>query len=290
MLSIGGLDPTQTGFHNMFQQADPFTNGLGVFDLMTWAWTPSYDASPRPYTMAPPVASWYQRPYGLPIHTQIGCNANKAGRNTLSSVKWSDPAVKGIFAPSVTEGADGSAPGPPNIGLIAGVSVAALIIGVILSAFAFCGFQRWRKKSLAHSHLEEGPAPLEKDSQARNELHAKALPYELPNTGVNELASPGHVHELQDKHYPYQLSDHRHDSADHGRPDVKPAESPESCISSLSGTTKGLSDSCGRPSSCTSCRVSMRTSVCPSCRASMRPLTCFSFEKELVDAGTQSES
>jgi hypothetical protein len=60
MLSIGGADPTNTivGPHQ-----DPFTYGLGIFDMVTWEWTPGYNSNAEAYLSSNQVKQYYSQKY-----------------------------------------------------------------------------------------------------------------------------------------------------------------------------------------------------------------------------------
>ena len=65
MVSIGGINPnistgpTGPGGLNF---ADPWPQGLGIFDMVALRWTNSYDANAAPYTPANVIENWYNQP------------------------------------------------------------------------------------------------------------------------------------------------------------------------------------------------------------------------------------
>lgn len=67
ILTIGGVDPTQNGQNNggnsgytaAFDTPDPFTQGLGIFDLSTLSWKDSYEANQGKYSVAPEIQAYY---------------------------------------------------------------------------------------------------------------------------------------------------------------------------------------------------------------------------------------
>jgi hypothetical protein len=56
MISIGGWDPTSTA---EYATADPWTFGIGVFDLTRLTWESGYDANAAAYEQPDVVTSYY---------------------------------------------------------------------------------------------------------------------------------------------------------------------------------------------------------------------------------------
>lgn len=46
--------------------ADPWTQGIGVFDMTNLVWRDSYNASARPYTVPTIVKQYYDKKYVIP--------------------------------------------------------------------------------------------------------------------------------------------------------------------------------------------------------------------------------
>ena len=75
ILTIGGVDPTQNGQSNgqnngqnngytaAFDTPDPFTQGIGIFDLNSLSWKGSYSAKQGLYSPAPEVQAYYDAKY-----------------------------------------------------------------------------------------------------------------------------------------------------------------------------------------------------------------------------------
>ena len=80
MLSIGGADNTR-------QDRDPAPQGLLLFDMTTWKWKDSYDATAAAYERATELKTWY-------------------GNGSLGKVEWSSDEVRKLFV------AGGSEPNP----------------------------------------------------------------------------------------------------------------------------------------------------------------------------------
>jgi hypothetical protein len=63
VLTIGGVDTTQNNleawYTHTFDTADPFTNGLAVFDMSTLAFKDSYSSKHTIYSISPTIANFY---------------------------------------------------------------------------------------------------------------------------------------------------------------------------------------------------------------------------------------
>jgi len=61
MLVIGGIDPTHNESDGSFWEggADPWTHGLGLFDMSALSWTTSYNASAKDYEQPAMVKQYY---------------------------------------------------------------------------------------------------------------------------------------------------------------------------------------------------------------------------------------
>lgn len=74
VITIGGVDPTQqqngnsqssqiSGYSAGFNTPDPFTQGIGVFDIGSLSWKSSYSPMPFLYTPNPQVQNYYNVKY-----------------------------------------------------------------------------------------------------------------------------------------------------------------------------------------------------------------------------------
>ncbi len=61
LISIGGLDNGNRKFNysDIYQSPDPFTQGIGIFDMTSMEWMPSYNANAAPYESPSVVKDWY---------------------------------------------------------------------------------------------------------------------------------------------------------------------------------------------------------------------------------------
>lgn len=58
MIVVGGLNAT-LGFNESRRNKDPWTNGIGVFDISKLSWSSEYDAQAEPYESPDVVKRWY---------------------------------------------------------------------------------------------------------------------------------------------------------------------------------------------------------------------------------------
>lgn len=58
LISVGGMGSTLS-----FQEADPWTQGLGVLDLTTMAWAESYNPNSTAYDSPQVIKEWYRDKY-----------------------------------------------------------------------------------------------------------------------------------------------------------------------------------------------------------------------------------
>jgi hypothetical protein len=61
MLVIGGIDPTHNASSGSWWEggADPWTHGLGLFDMSALNWTTSYNANAKDYEQPAMVKQYY---------------------------------------------------------------------------------------------------------------------------------------------------------------------------------------------------------------------------------------
>jgi hypothetical protein len=142
MLSIGGTQEYGLG------EPDPWTNGLGIFDMTTLNWTNAYDAAAPAYEQPNLVSQFY-------------------ANNSRYPITWGDPELKSIFAtPNGTANVSSGSSGGGNNGVIGGSSGSSnngVIGGVIggITAVALIGLliywrlRRKEKRRLQSRNLAE---------------------------------------------------------------------------------------------------------------------------------------
>lgn len=169
MLSIGGRDPTDV--YNDTTSADPFFQGLGIFDLTTMQWSNGYNADAEPYETPAMVKAWYA--------------AN--GRSTRT---WDSPATQRLFlqetsstgersgSPSPPKKSDSSSTGDIVGGVVGGIAALCFLIGLVW----------WlRRRRKASNDIGKDPTSEHEENQ-HSELSAREKP-----------------HELQDDYRPYEM-------------------------------------------------------------------------------------
>ncbi|KAI7759045.1 hypothetical protein LZL87_010040 [Fusarium oxysporum] len=176
MVSIGG---NNWGKDEGWIDKDPWTQGIGILDLPSMAWSSEYDADAEDYESPKVVKDWYQ-------------NGDE--------VKWDNDDVAKLFVsmpsttPRSTDGpkfdsfSDDSSPTPVGAiagGVVGGVAAIAALVGVWL-------WIRRRKRNASKQHPEArdggdtkqwGKAELSAESSKQNglqELESNQGPTELP--------------------------------------------------------------------------------------------------------------
>ncbi|MCJ1385324.1 hypothetical protein MMC17_008446 [Xylographa soralifera] len=99
MVVIGGLDPTETtvDLWNAFNgSADPWTNGLGVFDITSLQWKNSFSSQENPYTTPAMIKSYYDH----------------NGSRYPSS--WSSANLQALFQSNISENTTSNPTNPTN--------------------------------------------------------------------------------------------------------------------------------------------------------------------------------
>jgi hypothetical protein len=66
LVTIGGYDKGASSWINWtfnYQNPDPLTQGIGIFDMTAMEWMPYYNASAAPYETPKVVKDWYAEGY-----------------------------------------------------------------------------------------------------------------------------------------------------------------------------------------------------------------------------------
>ncbi|KAL9036718.1 MAG: hypothetical protein Q9180_004135 [Flavoplaca navasiana] len=187
MLSIGGQDPTNI-YNNTFT-ADPFLQGLGIFDLTTMQWSDQYNAEAEPYETPAVVKAWY-------------------AANGMSPATWNSPAVQRLFEDTTSTGdTDTSASqrsGSNHTGAIAG-GVAGAIATLLLLAGFLVWWLRRRKSTATDNALKSSAVPQHSyeyhDQSTRPEkypieMHEDNRPWEMDGTDAATELGGAHRTEL----------------------------------------------------------------------------------------------
>ena len=199
MLSIGGHDPTDV--YNNTWIADPFSQGLGIFDLTAMQWSDRYNAGAEAYETPAVVKAWY-------------------AANGPSTRTWDSPAVKKLFLQDQdTPGLEQTGTSSPEPDDSASSSTGAIVGGVIGGLAALClliGLVWWlrRRKGRASDATTQNPTPEQqvhpdhfqselsaKEKSYRHEMENDYRPYEMDGThSAAEMAGAYSAAELYGGH------------------------------------------------------------------------------------------
>ena len=141
MISVGSTNPSGGG---LGLTADPWNDGIGVFDMTALRWSDSYDATAAEYESPDVVKQYYSSNYTTP--------------------KWSNPTLAAVFGaqtslstePTASAGGPSTSSRPsssaslsvsgPNVGAIAGGVVGGVVLVAAIAIGAFCFRRRHRGK------------------------------------------------------------------------------------------------------------------------------------------------
>jgi hypothetical protein len=169
MLSIGGGQEANN------TDRDPWTKGLGIFDMTTLSWTNTYDAAAPAYEQSSLVSQFY-------------------ANNSRYPIEWGDPELQSIFAmPNGTAnvsggsgGTNGSSSSNSNgdsntstitsrvvIGVVVGVIGSIAVLAIISSLIRHRNLRRYKRK--------------EKQSRSPTELASDVNYHEAMADSIHEL-------------------------------------------------------------------------------------------------------
>lgn len=156
MLSYGGVDGGP-GLRSANITADPWKQGLGVFNMSEMKWTESYDPNATDYESPAAVRDWY-------------------ARGGMGTVVWKSDEVKGLFinGSSTTYGSSNSSStsspqqtSSRKTGGIVGGTVGGVVAVTVLGVAAFLVLRRRRRRQsvVPSEEIEEyRPEPWPKDT------------------------------------------------------------------------------------------------------------------------------
>ena len=179
MISIGGQLLDDNGAPIIQPTTiDPWSNGMGIFDMYNLSWTGGYDADALPYVTAQVVKQYYDTQPGTPV--------------------WNDSALAAVFATNTTSMSPSSAttgtPQPTHhgtdVGAIAGGVVAGVVaICVILALAVFLLRRRRQRKKQATRQALSELSDEPKEYTPMHEVSAESPGRELDSTQKHELAT-----------------------------------------------------------------------------------------------------
>ncbi|KAK2007686.1 kelch repeat protein, partial [Colletotrichum eremochloae] len=167
-MSVGGVDGV-TGW----SRADPWPQGLGLFDMTDWTWKTEYDADAKVYETPSTIQDWYK---------DFGVN----------SVVWNSDSVRAVFNPTDPKDKDQSSSVPTAA--IVGAVVGA-IVGVIMGLALFWFIRRRAQQKGAA--VEVAPVYLKDDTGSTPQTYYDPLP-------LGELDAPAPRPELYGGPIPQQ--------------------------------------------------------------------------------------
>ncbi|KAK2064179.1 kelch repeat protein [Colletotrichum caudatum] len=184
MVTFGGVDRTRgAGWRDMFRDADPFPQGVGVFDLTDLKWKDEYNADAPSYDSPEAIKIWYNE-------------------GNLASVQYSE-GVDGLMRSGASGssffGSDDPGSGSTNFGAIAGGVVGGVAGIALVGLAAFCLTRRRKHKRVPS---EETGGAVEDPAYPR-EMEQPYLPNPPPATSV----SPSELHGEYRDHSPYSVGE-----------------------------------------------------------------------------------
>ena len=212
LVAIGGLDPLASGDYN--GTADPWPQGLGIFDMNALVWKDSFNGTAPKYT-PPDIVTQYIKKWVIQFRADKNPASSTRSDSVLSSnsmypANWSSDAVRELFMNA------SSTSHKLSDGDIAGIAISIVVLVVAVAAILFYFYRKKaRSKSMANiaekdsepgSPIQEVDGDDKRIEVAANkdsttelnsrgppmEVHADALPVEMPthSSRVVESVSP----------------------------------------------------------------------------------------------------
>lgn len=172
MITIGGYDESLRSPDRYWRDPDPWSNGLGVFDLTEMRWSNEYNAAAEGYKSPAVVKTWYSE-------------------GGLESVAWSDNTLKRMFLepqsttiPPDQESSTPSDPGTdtspsPSLEIVLGAVLGGVGGGTLLAAAAFLFYRHHRKEKAKTTALEL--TNRDNSDKALHKQMVESLAQELPS-------------------------------------------------------------------------------------------------------------
>ncbi|CRG90610.1 hypothetical protein PISL3812_07654 [Talaromyces islandicus] len=191
MLTIGGLDTLISDdsdlYEGPFQSADPFTYGLGVFDISTLTWKSSYSSSQTVYTPSSEIMKFYQTNGRLSALNNTNLKDLFSTQNFTGVPTSTASSPSSTGSTSSTSAAAASSTHSTHTGAIAGGVVGGVAGVALIAAGAFYFLRRGKRQT----NMSEGAVPEgHKYSGGYNEVsrepHDPEMPPELSDSGAVE--------------------------------------------------------------------------------------------------------
>ncbi|KAI9792029.1 MAG: hypothetical protein M1833_001278 [Piccolia ochrophora] len=150
MLSFGGWDPTLTDW---FDAPDPWTYGIGIFDMTALKWTSGYNATADPYIPPDRVTGFYEQNSRYPSWDDqelqtLFTTANTASRPTSRPSNSSETNDSAVTSRQT------------NAGAIAGGVVGGIVFLTILACLWYFLRRKRRDHAKQHEHEQADGVPI----------------------------------------------------------------------------------------------------------------------------------
>lgn len=146
MIVIGGGEPTAA----LGAKPDPWTRGLGIFDITELSWSNSYNASAQPYEQPSIIKQFYSTNPAQPdVWNDLALAAVFATNTTTTDAPNPSPSTNGEGTKS--EGGNGPVPGTStphnkNVGAIAGGAIGGFIACIIVGLALYSIWRKHRRQ------------------------------------------------------------------------------------------------------------------------------------------------
>lgn len=145
MLSIGGHG-------NDFDSQDPWTSGMGIFDMTKLTWGFNYDAKAAPYTPPSLVTNYYNASSRFPVFNNASLAAIINVTTTGASVSLDNStSIPSATNTSTTSGENSNTPITSqrlNTGAIVGGIVGGVVVVILLTVFGYLVWRRRQKRQV----------------------------------------------------------------------------------------------------------------------------------------------
>lgn len=165
MIVIGGGEPTAA----LGAKKDPWTHGLGIFDITELSWSNSYNASAEPYEQPSIVQQFYSTNPAQPnVWNDLALAAVFATNTTATNATNPSPPTNGEGTHQ-SEGGNGAVPGTStphkkNVGAIAGGTIGGFMACIIIALGLYLV---WRKRRRQDFHQRPIISELDKTVPAQ---------------------------------------------------------------------------------------------------------------------------
>ena len=195
ILIFGGTDYAPSKFSDFIQKSmsseDPFSQGIGIFDLSNLAWADHYAAHPAPYEQSDPVKQYYDMAgqsyvsnLGSPVATLMKTT------NFNHTVANSSPANSTATSSLTTSTSTTSPSKSPNTRAIAGGVVGGIAFLGVVTAVVFFTLRRRRRLARQRAELDSTNLPLHATAEKRSEMDAETSNPELPSNQMMRSELP----------------------------------------------------------------------------------------------------